>query len=118
MPPARTDPSTSSPAKDPTRCTCWQTSSSSPVGVDTHEHTHTAALVAATGAVIDQATVAAIPAGYQQLLELAEQLIRDAGYDPVNFGGLERARSLEEHLMGVYSSLFGFFYRYARPGEL
>jgi 8-hydroxy-5-deazaflavin:NADPH oxidoreductase len=50
--------------------------------------------------------------------EVAEQLIRDAGYDPVNIGGLERARALEEHLMGVYSALFGFFYRYARPGEL
>src|SRR5215213_3872185 len=42
------------------------------IGVDTHKHTHTAAVVAAaTGAVIQQATVAATPAGYQQLLELA-----------------------------------------------
>jgi transposase len=51
---------------------CWQTPSSSPVGVDTHKHTHTAAVVvAATGAVVTQATVPATPAGYQQLLQLA-----------------------------------------------
>jgi hypothetical protein len=44
------------------------------IGVDTHKHTHTAAVVAATtGAVIAQATVAATPAGYRQLLALAEQ---------------------------------------------
>jgi predicted dinucleotide-binding enzyme len=49
---------------------------------------------------------------------VTEQLIRDAGYDPVYIGGLERARALEEHLLGVYSALFGWFYRYAKPGEL
>ena len=44
------------------------------IGVDTHKHTHTAAVVAAaTGAVIAQATVTATPAGYQQLLKLADQ---------------------------------------------
>jgi transposase len=44
------------------------------IGVDTHKQTHTAAVVAATtGAVIAQATVAATPAGYRQLLALAEQ---------------------------------------------
>jgi transposase len=42
------------------------------IGVDTHKHPHTAAVVAAaTGAVIQQVTVPATPAGYQQLLELA-----------------------------------------------
>jgi transposase len=42
------------------------------IGVDTHKHTHTAAVVAAaTGAVIQQVTVPATPAGYRQLLELA-----------------------------------------------
>ena len=41
------------------------------IGVDTHKHTHTAAVVmAATGAMVDQATVPATPAGYRQLLEL------------------------------------------------
>ena len=42
------------------------------IGVDTHKHTHTAAVVqAVSGGVITQATVPAIPAGYQQLLRLA-----------------------------------------------
>jgi transposase len=44
------------------------------IGVDTHKHTHTAAVVAATtGAMIAQVTVPATPAGYQQLLDLADQ---------------------------------------------
>jgi transposase len=44
------------------------------IGVDTHKQTHTAAVVvAATGAMVDQATVPAAPAGYQQLLQLADQ---------------------------------------------
>jgi hypothetical protein len=44
------------------------------IGVDTHKHTHTAAVVvAATGAMIQQVTVPAAPAGYRQLLQLAGQ---------------------------------------------
>jgi transposase len=44
------------------------------IGVDTHKHTHTAAVVAAaTGQTAATLTVAATPAGYQQLLELADQ---------------------------------------------
>jgi transposase len=44
------------------------------IGVDTHKHTHTAAVVtAATGAMVNQATAAATPAGYQQLQALATQ---------------------------------------------
>jgi predicted dinucleotide-binding enzyme len=54
--------------------------------------------------------------------EAAEQLIRDAGYDPVSVGGLEHARVLEDHLglmMNVVQGGLGqFFYRYAAPGEL
>jgi transposase len=46
------------------------------IGVDTHKHSHTAAVVAATtGAMIAQVTVPATPAGYQQLLDLADQHI-------------------------------------------
>ena len=30
--------------------------------------------------------------------EVAEQLIRDAGYDPIRVGGLENARLLEDQL--------------------
>ena len=53
---------------------------------------------------------------------VAEQLIRDAGYDPVSVGGLDRARTLEEQLdlLFAISQTQGgpFFYRYAKPGEL
>ncbi|HVG96397.1 MAG TPA: dinucleotide-binding protein [Chloroflexota bacterium] len=53
----------------------------------------------------------------------AEQLIRDAGYEPVSVGGLDQARALEDHLTGVmFPALQGglgpFFYRYAKAGEL
>ncbi|ALL79538.1 transposase (plasmid) [Pseudonocardia sp. EC080610-09] len=42
------------------------------IGVDTHKHTHTAAVVAAnTGAVLAQATVTADPDGYGELVGLA-----------------------------------------------
>jgi transposase len=42
------------------------------IGVDTHKDSHTAAVVAAaTGAVVEQATVPATPAGYRQLLRFA-----------------------------------------------
>jgi predicted dinucleotide-binding enzyme len=54
--------------------------------------------------------------------EITEQLIRDAGFDPVYAGGLENARMLEEHLALMFAvnraGLGPFFYRYARAGEL
>jgi len=54
--------------------------------------------------------------------EVTEQLIRDAGYDPVYAGGLDRARMLEDHLDLLFAvnqaGLGPFFVRYARPGEL
>lgn len=44
------------------------------IGVDTHKHTHTAAVVAAaTGAVLAELMVNTDPAGYQALVTLAEQ---------------------------------------------
>jgi hypothetical protein len=44
------------------------------IGVDTHKHTHTVAVVvAATGAVLAEKTVNADPAGYDTLVELANQ---------------------------------------------
>jgi 8-hydroxy-5-deazaflavin:NADPH oxidoreductase len=53
---------------------------------------------------------------------VTEQLIGDAGYDPVWVGGLDQARALEEHLGLVVAvtqaGLGPFFYRYATPGEL
>ena len=44
------------------------------IGVDTHKHTHTAAvLAAATGQALANLTVPATPDGYQQLLRLADR---------------------------------------------
>jgi len=54
--------------------------------------------------------------------EVTEQLIRDAGYEPVYVGGLDQARMLEEHLALLFAvnqaGLGPFFVRYAPPGEL
>ena len=54
--------------------------------------------------------------------DVTEQLIRDAGYDPVYAGGLDRARALEDGLGLLFavnrSGLGPFFYRFAKPGEL
>jgi len=50
--------------------------------------------------------------------EVAEQLIRDAGYDPVSAGGLENARALEDFVPGLFAKIGQVFYRFASPGEL
>jgi predicted dinucleotide-binding enzyme len=50
--------------------------------------------------------------------EVTEQLIRDAGYDPVSAGGLENARALEDFVPGVLGKIGQVFYRFAPPGEL
>jgi 8-hydroxy-5-deazaflavin:NADPH oxidoreductase len=54
--------------------------------------------------------------------EVTEQLIQDAGYEPVSLGGLEQARALEDHLLFMNAlnnaGLGRFFYRCAKPGEL
>jgi predicted dinucleotide-binding enzyme len=54
--------------------------------------------------------------------DVTEQLIRDAGFEPVFAGGLDVARALEDHLALMFSlnrnGLGPFFYRYAKPGEL
>jgi predicted dinucleotide-binding enzyme len=51
---------------------------------------------------------------------VAEQLIRDAGYEPVSLGGLENARALEDFVPGVLGKIEvgRTFYRFAPPGEL
>ena len=52
--------------------------------------------------------------------EITEQLIRDAGYDPIRVGDLSRAREFEDAvwlLMGVQPA-GGVLYRFAVPGEL
>jgi 8-hydroxy-5-deazaflavin:NADPH oxidoreductase len=51
---------------------------------------------------------------------ITEQLVRDAGYDPVRVGDLSRARDFEGAvwlLLGI-SPVGGVFYRFAEPGEL
>jgi 8-hydroxy-5-deazaflavin:NADPH oxidoreductase len=50
--------------------------------------------------------------------EVAERLIRDAGYEPVSVGGLENARALEDFVPGVLAKIGRVFYRFAPPGEL
>jgi 8-hydroxy-5-deazaflavin:NADPH oxidoreductase len=54
--------------------------------------------------------------------EATEQLIRDAGYDPVSVGGLDNARMLEDALALLFAAsqegLGPFFYRFAKPGDL
>lgn len=50
--------------------------------------------------------------------EVTEQLIRDAGYEPVSVGGLENARALEDFVPGVLGKIGRVFYRFAPPGEL
>lgn len=49
---------------------------------------------------------------------VTEQLIRDAGYEPVNLGGIESARALEDFVPGIFSKVAPIFYRFAAPGEL
>ena len=50
--------------------------------------------------------------------EVTEQLIRDAGYEPVSLGGIENARALEDFVPGVLGKVGRVFYRFAPPGEL
>ena len=50
--------------------------------------------------------------------EVTEQLIRDAGFEPVSVGGLENARALEDFVPGVLGKIGLVFYRFAPPGEL
>jgi len=46
--------------------------------------------------------------------DVAEQLIRDAGFDPVNGGGLDNARALEDFI-GPFASHGQGFYRFWKP---
>src|SRR5919204_1032251 len=50
--------------------------------------------------------------------EVTEELIRDAGYEPVSLGGIENARALEDFVPGVFAKIGQVFYRFAPPGEL
>ena len=46
--------------------------------------------------------------------EVTEQLIRDAGFDPVNGGGLDNARALEDFI-GPFAASGPGFYRFWKP---
>jgi 8-hydroxy-5-deazaflavin:NADPH oxidoreductase len=50
--------------------------------------------------------------------QVAEQLIRDAGFEPVSVGGLENARALEDFVPGLLGKIGRVFYRFGPPGEL
>ena len=59
--------------------------------------------------------------GEEGAKERTAQLIRDAGYDPVDAGGLENARMLEDFLKLVFAVSAGMgriSYRMARPADL
>jgi len=60
--------------------------------------------------------------GDEEAKETTAQLIRDAGYEPVDAGGLESARALEDFLKAAFAvsgaGLGPSFYRFVRPGEL
>jgi transposase len=43
------------------------------IGVDTHKHTHTAAAVSLTGAVIDHLTVPSGPKSYRRLIVFGDR---------------------------------------------
>ncbi len=45
--------------------------------------------------------------------EVTEQLIRDAGYEPVSAGGIENARALEDFVPVVFAQIGQVFYRFA-----
>ena len=46
--------------------------------------------------------------------EVTEELIRDAGFDPVNAGGLDNARGLEEFI-GPFAAFGPGFYHFWKP---
>jgi predicted dinucleotide-binding enzyme len=54
----------------------------------------------------------------EEAREVTEQLIRDAGYEPVSVGGIENARALEDFVPGVLAKVGRVFYRFVPPGEL
>ncbi|MGZ4257021.1 MAG: NADPH-dependent F420 reductase, partial [Gaiellaceae bacterium] len=57
--------------------------------------------------------------GDDEAKDTTAQLIRDAGYEPVDAGGLENARGLEDFLGVVFAvsgaGLGPSFYRFAKP---
>jgi 8-hydroxy-5-deazaflavin:NADPH oxidoreductase len=54
----------------------------------------------------------------EEARDLTQRLIRDAGYDPEQIGGLDDARALEDFVTSVFVKLAPVFYRFAPAGEL
>ena len=58
----------------------------------------------------------------EEAREVTEQLIADAGYEPVSAGGLEAARAVEDFLAVIFAvsraGLGPFVYRFAPPDDL
>ena len=70
------------------------------IGVDTHKHTHTAAVVtASTGAAVEDLTVGTDPDGYAELLALADRhsSLRAWSIEGTGGYGAGLARFLAEH---------------------
>jgi predicted dinucleotide-binding enzyme len=75
------------------------------------------------GVLYDQVGEQRVPPGClyaadDEAREVTEQLIRDAGYEPVSLGGLESARALEDFVPGVFAKVAPIFYRFVAPGDL
>ena len=78
---------------------------------------------ASSGRLFDQVALQRVPPGClfaadDEAREVTEQLIRDAGYEPVGLGGLDSARALEDFVTGVFLKISPIFYRFAAPGDL
>ena len=54
----------------------------------------------------------------EEAREVTEQLIRDAGYEPVSVGGIKNARALEDFVPGLLGKIGRVFYRFTAPDEL
>jgi predicted dinucleotide-binding enzyme len=66
-----------------------------------------------------QARPGCLFAAEEDARDVTEQLIRDAGYEPVSLGGIENARALEDFVPGVLGKIeIGrTFYRFAPPDD-
>lgn len=63
-------------------------------------------------------TPSMVYAADEEAREVTEQLIRDAGYDPVSTGELTSARAVEDFVTGILFSAGLVFYRIAPPESL
>lgn len=65
-----------------------------------------------------RATPSMVYAADDDAREVTEQLIRDAGYDPVSVGELTSARAIEDFVTGILFAVGPVFYRIAEPESL